>query len=108
MAGGSVETTSNRIGARLGYDNRAASRGGVYRSIHEPMNTRPSQAKLIHAALERKRGCWVSLLHLHHVSGAFAVHSRVAELRRRGYSIENRTERAEDGACESWYRLIGN
>lgn len=40
------------------------------------------------------------------ISGAYAVHSRIAELRRRGHRIENRIEQRDDGTRLSWYRLV--
>lgn len=48
---------------------------------------------------------WVSLPALHMTSGAYAVHSRIAELRKRGHVIENKVTRQQDGTRLSWYRL---
>ena len=49
----------------------------------------PSQADRILGALEARRGEWVGMTELYSVSRAFAVHSRVADLRKRGHSIDN-------------------
>jgi hypothetical protein len=48
---------------------------------------------------------WVTMPELWRVSGAFAVHSRISDLRKQGYEIEQRSERAEDGTVMSYYRL---
>ena len=48
---------------------------------------------------------WVPMPELWRVSGAFAVHSRISDLRKQGYKIEHRNERAEDGTVMSYYRL---
>jgi hypothetical protein len=70
------------------------------------MNTNPSQADKILRRLQFTADIWVSMPDLSQVSGAYAVHSRIAELRKRGHVIENRTEQAEDGTRLSWYRLV--
>lgn len=63
-----------------------------------------SQADKILAALRVAAG-WVHLPDLVRVSGAFAVHSRVADLRKRGHRIEQ--ESVHRGrAVHSFYRLI--
>lgn len=48
---------------------------------------------------------WVPMPELWRVSGAFAVHSRISDLRKQGWNIEQRSERAEDGTVMSYYRL---
>lgn len=63
-----------------------------------------TQCSRILAALEAKRGAWVSMPDLAEASGAYAVHSRVAELRSWGNVIGHRNER--DGRrVRSFYRL---
>ncbi len=57
-------------------------------SAHE--NSDPTQAELILARLRKTPGQDVPMPELYAVSGAFAVHSRVAELRAQGYRIECR------------------
>lgn len=73
-------------------------------------NTRPSQADKILRYLQAEVGSWnkgwVSMPDLAAFSGAYAVHSRIAELRRRGHTIENRIEQRYDGTRLSWYRLV--
>lgn len=73
------------------------------------MNSNPSQADKILKRLESARtfGGWVPMPTLSDASGAYAVNSRVAELRKRGYVIENKVTRQQDGTRMSWYRLVG-
>ena len=47
---------------------------------------------------------WVTLPQLVAVSGGYAVHSRVADLRKRGYDIEQTSVRRA-GKVHSFYRL---
>jgi hypothetical protein len=51
-------------------------------------------------------GEWLSMVELGQAIGAWAVHSRVADLRRQGLAIENRIEVAADGKRLSYYRLV--
>lgn len=62
------------------------------------------QNALLLAALEARRGQWVPMVELGREIGAWAVHSRAADLRRLGYEIENRRERVA-GKVHSFYRL---
>ena len=70
------------------------------------MNTNPSQAAKILQRLTAAGGVYVAMPELAEFSGAYAVHSRVAELRKRGHAIQNRTQKAKDGTRMSWYRLM--
>ena len=72
------------------------------------MNTNPSQAGAILTRLQAARefNGWVPMPILSDVSGAYAVHSRIAELRRRGHRIENKVTRQQDGKRLSWYRMV--
>lgn len=74
------------------WEARAARRG-------------PSQAELVLWRLRESKGEWVPMPDLARVSRAYAVHSRVAELRGRGHQIEHRN-RWVDGVCCSEYRLL--
>ena len=65
-----------------------------------------SQCDCILRELENWRGQWVPMPRLYEVSGAFAVHSRIADLRKRGHNIEQRSTRLADGTVSSWYRLV--
>ena len=65
----------------------------------------PSQADRVLAMLQQQPGTWIAMPRLVAGSGAFAVHSRVAELRGRGHRIEHRNQWV-DGACHSEYRLL--
>lgn len=70
-------------------------------------NQQPSQADKILQRLQAAKDFdgWVPMPILSEASGAYAVHSRIAELRRRGHRIENRIERRDDGTRLSWYRI---
>jgi len=70
-------------------------------------NSGHSQKEKILKELSRVWGQWVEMPVLWRVSGAFAVHSRIADLRRDGYVIEHKNEWSEDGVCKSFYRLVG-
>lgn len=50
-----------------------------------------SQAEIILQVLAAKRGKWVGMPTLWRASGAMAVHSRVADLRKKGFQIDNHT-----------------
>lgn len=68
-----------------------------------------SQCDLIQALLLIHQGDWVPMPDLARVgagcaSGFCMVHSRVADLRKRGLSIDQRSER-RDGKTHSFYRL---
>jgi biotin operon repressor len=64
-----------------------------------------SQCDLILAVLERHAGAWVSLLDLAAASGSMAVHSRIADLRTRGKTIEHKNDR-KGRTVHSSYRLL--
>lgn len=64
-----------------------------------------SQSEAILHTLQEHAPSWVAMPVLWRASGAFAVHSRVADLRKRGHQIENRVEVGDGGASESYYRL---
>ena len=68
------------------------------------MNSQPSQAQKILDALLQCRGNWVAMPTLAMSSGAYAVHSRISELRADGLTIENKTE--NNGRTKaSYYRI---
>lgn len=73
------------------------------------MNSNPPQATKILQRLKAAREFdgWVPMPTLSDASGAYAVHSRIAELRKRGHVIENKVTRQQDGTRMSWYRIIG-
>lgn len=67
--------------------------------------TPQSQANAILGALVEHRGSWVAMPLLARLSGSLNVHSRIADLRRRGEQIEHRNER--DGrVVRSFYRVM--
>jgi hypothetical protein len=107
-----------RIRTIMGRVVSFAARGGL-KSISP--NSDLSHAGLrevekILARLQESPGEWVAMPELYRVSGAFAVHSRISDLRKRGHVIEQWNEwedlggrRAEGGGriCKSSYRLVG-
>lgn len=68
-------------------------------------NRGPSQAERVLARLRQSEGQWVPMPALAAASGAYAVHSRISDLRRAGHRVEHRNHWA-DGICCSEYRLI--
>lgn len=72
--------------------------------IYQHTESGRSQSERILAHLRLAAG-WVHLPDLVRVSGGYAVHSRIADLRKRGYVIEQ--ESVHRGrAVHSFYRLI--
>jgi hypothetical protein len=69
-----------------------------------------TQCDRILARLQASEGEWVPMPELALVATptgiGTAVHSRIADLRKRGCAIDRRCERNEDGRCCSYYRLI--
>jgi hypothetical protein len=70
-------------------------------------NARPSQAKLILDELQSRQGEWTPMPVLSLLSGAYAVHSRIAELRSMGFTIDHRNEK-HGRVIKSFYRLVGS
>lgn len=71
---------------------------------HAESGAGTTQCGAILARLEAAGGAWVPMPDLAKASGAYAVHSRVADLRSWGHVIEQRSER--DGRrVRSFYRL---
>jgi len=56
------------------------------------------------AALEYERGHWVPMPDLARIAGAFAVHSRIADLRKRGHRISHMNQK-NGRKVWSFYRL---
>jgi hypothetical protein len=69
-------------------------------------NEYKSQSKKIAVALRCHAPNWIEMPDLWRVSGAFAVHSRIADLRRSGMNIENKRE-VKGRIVHSFYRLVG-
>jgi len=63
-----------------------------------------SQTDKILSILILQVGEWVPMPTLWKASGAFAVHSRISDLRKRGCTIEHRNEHVE-GVVHSYYKL---
>lgn len=72
---------------------------------HPSPDTGVSQCDKILASLQLHAGRWVALTHLAAISGSMAVHSRIADLRSRGHSIDHRNERV-GRMIHSSYRLV--
>lgn len=73
-------------------------------TTHPILSTGATQCEQILARLELSPGGWVAMPELARLSGAYAVHSRVSDLRRNGHAIEHRNER-HGRRCLSFYRL---
>ena len=67
---------------------------------------RLSQNDIILQELQESSPSWVTLPRLMEVSGSAAVHSRISDLRSRGYQIDHGGDRAPDGRYISRYRFI--
>ena len=63
-----------------------------------------SQADAILGQLKQRKGKWCSMPSLGRISGSYNVHSRIADLRKRGHQIEHRNEHA-GRLIRSYYRL---
>lgn len=63
-----------------------------------------SQAAAILARLLETPGAWVPMPELAAISGAYAVHSRISDLRKRGYHIECKV--LCQSTKHSFYRLV--
>jgi hypothetical protein len=63
-----------------------------------------TQCDLIAQHLQQRVGQWVPMTDLWRVSGAFAVHSRISDLRQRGYDIDHHNQHI-NGVVHSYYRL---
>ena len=72
---------------------------------HEHQGLGDTQCGAILARLEAAEGDWVPMPELAIASGAFAVHSRVSELRSWGHVIEQRSQRV-GRKVRSFYRLV--
>ena len=72
---------------------------------HAKTGAGTTQCKAILSTLMLMRNQWVEMPALARISGAYAVHSRVAELRKRGHVIEQRSER-NGRKVLSFYRLV--
>lgn len=68
-----------------------------------------SQCDRILHRLKETPDQWVPMPELVRVSGGYAVHSRIADLRKRGpaegFSIDHKNESGADGKIHSFYRL---
>ena len=71
---------------------------------HAATGAGTSQCDRILAWLENSRGHWVPMPYLAEAAGCFAVHSRIADLRKRGHNIEHKNER-HGTKIHSFYRM---
>lgn len=71
-------------------------------------NNSSSQSSLILEALDKEKGKWVPMPYLARISGAFAVHSRIADLRKDGHLIRQENRRFPGSRqTHSFYKLEG-
>ena len=73
---------------------------------HAESGAGTSQCAAILAYLKAAGRAWVAMPVLAKASGAFAVHSRVAELRKRGHRIKHRNDLdgRRSGRSTGWWR----
>jgi hypothetical protein len=67
------------------------------------MNRKTQRAAILRLLLDAKGG-WVPLPEIMRCAAQY--NSRIFELRRLGFTVENRTERDGSGNVLSWYRLV--
>lgn len=60
---------------------------------HAAAGAGQSQCDRILAELKSKQGHWVAMPNLARIAEGYAVHSRIAELRKRGHRIESMQDR---------------
>lgn len=78
-------------------------------TTHPSQKRGASQSVLILGRLSATPGEWVSLPELAAVSRSMAVHSRINDLRKLGYTIEHKNEHVKVGcqiSVHSSYRLV--
>ena len=68
------------------------------------MKQTDSQSDRIEAELLAHKGEFIPMRRLVELSGSYNIHSRVADLRRRGHTVENRLTK-HDGRTRSYYRI---
>ena len=74
---------------------------------HPSIPAGTSQCACILSELQLQAGEWVSMARLHVSSGSMNVHSRIADLRKRGHTIDHKNERPKGRtAIHSFYRLV--
>ncbi len=74
-------------------------------TTHPSKSSGTSQCAAIARVLKAKPCEWVSLPALHDASGSYVIHSRIADLRKTGMTISNKTERF-GGKAMSFYMYI--
>jgi hypothetical protein len=75
-------------------------------TTHPSLSAGLSQCDRILAELQRCAGEWVAMPRLARLSGAYAVHSRVADLRKRGHPILHENRRTPGSkVIRSFYQL---
>ena len=75
---------------------------------HQAATSGDTQNERVLNCLIEHAGSWVAMPVLWRASGAFAVHSRISDLRRLGHTIDHRCEVRFEGARRinhSFYRL---
>jgi hypothetical protein len=73
-------------------------------TTHPIQSTGETQCERVLARLKESPGEWVPMPALVRVSGSYVIHSRIADLRKRGNRIDHRNRRIKK-QCLSEYRL---
>lgn len=68
--------------------------------------TSTAQCSLVLAYLLRFKNKWIPMPELAKISGSLNVHSRIAEVRRRGHTILNRVTQGKHNVKCSEYKLV--
>jgi hypothetical protein len=77
-------------------------------TTHSVRSAGETQCEVILARLEAARGQWVPMTELAAEAGCYAVHSRIADLRRRGHRIPPPRQTRVGRACHSEYQLLNS
>jgi hypothetical protein len=67
-----------------------------------------TQCAIILARLQAARGAWVPMVELAAEAGCYAVHSRIADLRRRGHNIPKPRQTRVGRSCHTDYQLLAD
>jgi len=74
-------------------------------TTHDTPQSGKTQCQRILKLLEENKPSPVAMTLLHRESGSLNIHSRIADLRKRGHAIENIVERV-NGKTHSYYKLL--
>lgn len=78
---------------------------------NKPPFSASSQSGIIYKTLKKRIGKWVSMVDLGNKAGCWAVHSRIADIRKyvkpSGMEVLNEVRVSDDGKSHSFYMLKG-